>query len=418
MFLEKANFTGRKNRIAVGYDIGDDTSQISFSRAGEASPETVSVVTGEEQYNFPTVLCRKAESNQWLFGREAVRQAEEGKAVLVERLLTLARAGTKIQVGEEAFDPVALLALFMKRSLSLLSMTASPEQIGTMMITVDVLDQRMIEVLAQAVSVMQLPAAHIYFQSHAESFYQYTIHQPRELWMGQVLVCDCDGDRIKTYRLECNRRTVPVVAFVEEREHPGLREDEALLQILQEECADRAISSAYLIGKGFEGDWYPVSLRYLCRGRRVFRGNNLYSKGACYGAEGKAVPDEAQKACIFLGKDKLKANLGMKALRRGEDSYYALLDAGINWFEAQKQCEFYLEESNSFSIRITSLTGKESRELEIILNGLPRRGERASRIGMSISMQSEKDVCMTLEDLGFGEIYPATHKTWQENFTI
>lgn len=419
MFLEKGNLPGRKNRIIIGYDLSDEHSQISFCRVDGGEPETVSVVEGEEQYDFPTVLARRPDMNQWFFGREARREAESGNGILVEHLLTLALTEETVAVGTETFSPVALLALFMKRSLSLLGMDRAVEETEALAVTVESLDQRTAQVLAEAVSIMQLQTEHVFFQSYGECFYQYMLHQPRELWLGQSLVCEYEGGRLKTYRMECNRRTTPVVVLVEERVYPDPeKSDKALFSVLEESCKSRVVSSAYLVGTGFEGDWYQDSLRYLCRGRRVFRGNNLYSKGACYGAGERLQPGEIGKQYVFLGRDTLKANLGMNVLRGGEDSYYALLNAGVEWYEANKQCEFYLESGNSFSIIITPLTGKESKEVEIILNDLPVRSERTTRIRMTLSLESESDVAITLEDLGFGEIYPATHMIWHEKLRM
>ena len=56
--------------------------------------------------------------------------------------------------------------------------------------------------------------------------------------------------------------------------------------------------------------------------------------------------------------------------------------------------------------------------MEMVLHNLPKRRERATKIRMSVSMKSEKEVSVVLQDLGFGEIYPATQKTWQEEFEI
>ena len=417
--MELGGLIGKKNKILVGFDLGDDTSQISYCRMNEEEPETVSVVPGEEQFDFPTALARKPDVNQWMYGREAMEMAWAGTAIPVEGLLSLALAGEQIAVDEETFDPVALLALFMKRSLGLLAPVASPEQIEALFVTVENPDQRMTQVLAQAVSAMQLPLKLVYFPGYGESFYQYMLHQPRELWMGQALVCEYEKDRLRTYRMECNRRTTPVVVLIEEQTYPDPESrDRELLGVLQESCKGRIISSVYLVGKGFEGDWYQESLRYLCRGRRVFRGNNLYSKGACYGARERLSPGEVGKQHVFLGRDTLKANLGMRVLRGGTDSYYALLDAGMSWYEAEKECEFYLESGNSFTLVITPLTGKGSKEVEIILNDMPLRSERASRIRMKLVMESEQDVSVTLEDMGFGEIFPATHKIWQEKLRL
>lgn len=52
----------------------------------------------------------------------------------------------------------------------------------------------------------------------------------------------------------------------------------------------------------------------------------------------------------------MKSNIGMKVRRQGEESYQALLDAGINWYEAQNTMEFYLLEGRAVEILITSLT--------------------------------------------------------------
>ena len=37
----------------------------------------------------------------------------------------------------------------------------------------------------------------------------------------------------------------------------------------------------FLTGSGFEGNWMKKTLTYLCAGRRVFLGQNLYANGAC-----------------------------------------------------------------------------------------------------------------------------------------
>lgn len=419
MFLEKGAFAGKKNKMIVGYDLGDKNSQISYCRMDGGEPESAAMTAGREQYDFPTVLGKRREVNQWVCGMEAWRLAESGNGILVENLLTLARRGEEVAVGGESFDPVALLALFMKRSLSLLGIPLASQQIDTLMITVETLDGRTVEILTQAAAMMQMPGVQILFQSYVESFYHYMIHQPQELRQAQVLLCDFEAERLNICRMECNRRTQPMAVFVEDTAYPQQKqEDKEFLEILKEHCRERIYSAVYLIGKGFEQEWYHDSLYYLCRGRRVFRGNNLYSKGACYAGREKAEPDEEQKQYVFLGKDKLKANIGMKVLRRGEDSYFALLDAGTSWYEAKKECEFILESGNSFSMIVTPLNGKEGKCVEIVLHSLPKRGERAAKIRLSISMKSENEVSVKVRDLGFGEIYPATDKVWQEEFEL
>ncbi len=424
-----------KDKIIVGYDLGDGFSQISYCTYDDAAPETLAVIAGTESYNIPTVLCKRQGVNQWFYGKEAIKHAETEGGSLLTNLVELARQGEKVVLEETEFDPVALLTLFVKRSLALISMVSGVEKIGALMITCENLDPVMVDILNTVVAGLSLKTKTICYQSHVESVYYYTLHQPTELWQRQVLICDYNGAGIKVYRMECNRRTTPIVAFVEEsvfpfrdyrelteaevmRESIAGRMDTEFLEILQKLNEGQIISSAYLLGDGFKEEWMKESLQYLCRGKRVFQGNNLYSKGACLGMREKISPSAIGKEYVFLGKEKLKANVGMRVMRRGEASYCALLDAGTSWYEANHVLEFLLETDNTFTLVITPLNGREIKYAQVTLEGLPLRPNAASRLRMELDMPTETCIRLTVEDLGFGEIFPASNQKWTESFEV
>ena len=117
------------------------------------------------------------------------------------------------------FDPVALLTLFVRRSMALMNFIAPVEKIDGIMFTVDEPDDRMVEILLLIAANLGLKTSHVYLQSHTESFYSFMLHQPSELWYHQVLACEHDGMRLKLYRMECNKHTTPVVVLIEEQMH-------------------------------------------------------------------------------------------------------------------------------------------------------------------------------------------------------
>lgn len=204
---------------------------------------------------------------------------------------------------------------------------------------------------------------------------------------------------------------------MEEREFPFPvpESDEKMLEIATSLCGNQIVSSVYLIGEAFSQEWMKESLRYLCHGRRVFQGNNLFSKGACYSMMERLAPSEAGKNHVFLGDDKLKSNIGMKILRQGEESYCALLDAGINWYEAKNSMEFYLLEGRAVEILITSLTGKGNRIARIVPEELQ---EGITRLKISVEMRDDTHLMVELEDLGFGTFRAATHHIWKEEIEL
>lgn len=434
------------DKIIIGYDLGDRFSQISYSYLTQDSEvETLSCVAGEEYYNIPTVLCKRQGTGQWFFGREALRfsQDDPASSIMVERLVELALAGEQVLIDGETYDSVALLTLFMKRSLGLLSLVSAPERIVAMMITCRKLDGALIEVLNQAVTGLGLGYTRVYYQSYAESFYDYMLYQPRDLWAYQTVLFDYREDGIYSMRMECNKRTTPIVAYVYQELYPfdgesclpdigGLdadrvaRLDRELLGVVRQECDRGTVSSVYLIGESFAQEWMSQSLQYLCRGRRVFQGVNLYSKGAVYCLLDKHFGSKAGKEHVFLGGDKLKYNIGMEVLRQGEESYYALLDAGENWYESEYSCEFYVRKAAPIGLVITPLIDGGVTRASLSLGELPQEEVpeedgfgccEFSRIRMRLYMEGERSLCAELEDMGFGEIRPATELTWRQRIT-
>lgn len=435
MFLDAKELFTKKNKIVIGYDLSCDYAQLSVLplHSREEEPETISMVAGSEQYQIPLALCKRKEVNQWFYGKEALRCAQQGEGDLVTDLCHRAFAREQITVGEESFSAVSLLALYIKRTLSLVQASAT-DALAALLITVPELDHEKLMVLSETAALLQLKTDRLFVHNHMESFYEYMIHQPKELWKNQVVVFDYTREYMRSYRMECNKRTTPIVVFIEERSWPKLCKqpflnetdqeiiyqewDRLLGEAAQQVLDTRLISAVYLIGDGFHGDWCKESLKLICRGRRVFQGSNLYSKGACYGAMEKLEQTELGRGYVFLGNEKIKSNVGMRVLRRGEPSYFALLDAGVTWFEASGKCEVILESGNSFSILVTPVTRGSVKELEVILDGLVQRGRGMTRLAVCVRMVSVERCRIEVEDLGFGEIAAATNKKWQEEFVL
>ncbi|MDE6891169.1 MAG: hypothetical protein K2P50_05160 [Lachnospiraceae bacterium] len=436
MLQNQKDFIGKKNgkKIIVGYDLGRERAQISYCGLEESEPETISAVAGTEQYNIPAVLCKRSGVSQWYYGKEALKFAEEEEGIVVEHLLTLAERGEDVLVEGEVFDPVALLTLFIKRSLSLLSMRVPLNQIEAFMFTVEELTPRIVDVLGKVAVGLQLKAKHIAFQNYSESFYAYTLHQEREIWKNDVVVFEYDHT-LKVLCLECNRRTRPQVVFIQQwnfpkierrvwKEEEGERQqqmdelDALFLHLAGEVLTGRLVSTVFLLGDGFKENWMKESLKFLCRNRRVFQGNNLYSKGACYGMRERLSPGREWQEYVYLGDEKLKSNIGLRALRQGEDSYFAVLDAGTNWYEASSEFEIILEDGNTVEFVITPLTGGNVTNRTVSLEGLPERPGRTTRLNVQVEMASVSQVIITVSDEGFGELFKSSGKAWTRTITV
>lgn len=433
MLFGKDSFR-KKNmgKYIIGYELGKQYIQMSYLKIGEKEPQTLSMIAGQEQYNIPFALYKQEDNNLWYIGKEAlIRQKEQGGILLTDLLQNACKEETT-EVNLESYDSAALLALYVKRSLTYLSMIVPLEKIAAMMFVVEKLDLKTVEVLRKMVDFLQLSKITIQFIEKEESFYYYNLHTDASFWNNQVYLYEMQDVELKSYCLSLNRQTKPVVTLIEKKEYGAFPKiehmpkneeekalwDEAFLEHVTRDMEGKIVSTVYLIGDGFLGEWYQKSVRFLCTKRRVFLGNNLYSKGACHALMDKMEPTELSASYVYLGTDKLKANVGMEILRQGAPSYLAILDGGSSWYDCRNEWDMILEGDNRLIFRITPLNGKNVIQTQIVLHGLQMSKTPLCRVHAEVYMENPQSMKIKLWDKGFGEFYPSGGQYWEENIEL
>ena len=216
----------KKNKVVVGFDLGNDYSQISYCRQNQSMPDTVSLVMGEEQYNIPTILCRKSDVEgeaAWLIGKEALKAAKEEQGALVEDLLLLVKNNTSVKVGADSLSAEELLEIFVKKALAVLYAYIVSEDIAAVAFTMKDMDTDVMETLRRISKNIGQRKMEVYFLSHEDCFFQYIIHQPEEMWIHDVLLYDYKNDGIKSYLLSMNRKTNPVACFIDTTQYSQMK---------------------------------------------------------------------------------------------------------------------------------------------------------------------------------------------------
>jgi hypothetical protein len=432
--MEKA-----RNKVVVGFDLGNSCSQISYCRQDQSMPQTISLVMGEEQYNIPTLLCRKKcddGSFDWSVGNEALKNSSEGQGILVEDLVLIVKNNLTFKVGDEEFTSVELLETFIRKALALLNAYIGNDDISAVAFTTKELTSGLMDQIKAATEGIFKKKTDVYFLSHEDCFFQYMIHQPEEMWIQDVILFDYRNDGIKSYVFSMNRKTIPAACFIDTSDFPhmkmadlsdksnGAKEayykqlDSAFLEIARKHCEDKVVTSVFLLGEYFTKQWCKESLKYMCRGRRVFQGNNLFSKGACYGAREKLFPSTLSTSYIYLSKDKLRANVGMTCDKGQTEIYYPILNAGTSWYEVDKSFDVMLVKGNSITLNIVPIDGHVSRTARISLEGLKVRGNKTNRVGLRFYMENPDAIWLEITDLGFGEFYPSTGQVWKECISV
>lgn len=391
----------QRDKVVIGFDITADYAQLSYYFLDKEKPETL---------------------------RDGAEETGENPLFLFRETENIVAEGVTISTKE-------LLLKFIKKCFSRLNILLSGCVIEAVMITTDVLTDKEADFIEEIKTVFAASGDRVYIQSHAESLFYYILNQEEELRKHDVCVFDFSARKLVSYYFMMNRKTQPVLSFIGKEEYNDFKrlpddikdEDKAniykradwkFLQLLQEFTKEKLMSSVYLLGKGFEGGWYQESLAYLCKTRRVFGGNNLYSMGACYAAKEKLYPGVISNDYLFLGTDKLLSNISVYTACGERQECYPLLDAGVNWYEVKKEEEFFLDEGDTIEFVITSIYGEVEKVHQMNLAGLPKRPPKTTRLKLCLSMESGKRLSVTVTDMGFGSFFTASKKEWKDVITL
>lgn len=402
----------------LGIDLNDEFAMVSYFQSNMGEPDTVSTTAGSEIYQIPAVLAKRQNLSVWYYGDEARRMAKTSEVVCVDALLSRAFHREVIAIGGENYEAVELLALFLRKMIELPQKLGGIGVMNRLILTVERLNAENMKMFWKVASLLGIPTDKFLVIDHKESFYYYALSQQPELWLHDIFLFEASADAVCFYELKRDRRTTPQVVSIRESQKyalAGEQRDEQFLAILQKAFEGKIISSVYLVGDGFDGDWMKQSLSYVCRGRRAFSGKNLFSKGACYAG---AVRGTSTWPCIYMGENEMKFNLSLKVRDKGSMAFYHLITAGRNWFEAKGECEVIFSGTSSVDFWKQLPNSREAKIETLELTDLPARPDRTTRLRILAKPVSDEKVEITIRDLGFGEFFRSSDKTWKYTMSL
>ena len=249
--------------------------------------------------------------------------------------------------------------------------------------------------------------------------------QDEEQRRQSILLVDGWSDaEIVLQSLSFNKKTRPIVCFPGERrlrvpaDADAAEKDGILYGTVKELMQEKEFSAAYLTGETLSSGWMKDSLNLICRGRRAFQGDTLYSKGAAYSTMAACGLASRADKYFYLSSDALRCNVGMQCLKKGRPVYQALLDAGTEWYDAASQIDIILEDGDEIVLLQTPVDSGGPREIAVKLENMPERPRATTRLRVRLSMTAADRMRIEAEDLGFGEIFPSSGMKWEQEIAI
>jgi len=175
----------------IGYDLNEKYCQIRFYSEEAQEPQTME--TTLDNYQIPLAVGKK--EKEWVIGNDAKRLDVLKQGYVAEDLYRRVIRQEKIELGEETFEAIWLLAKFVEISLKGF---ADIQQIVFTVprLTLDI--GRILKGIGQRAGVKK---SRIYVQDYKESFCNYMLYQPKELWQYEAALFHCDRHEVKAYML-------------------------------------------------------------------------------------------------------------------------------------------------------------------------------------------------------------------------
>lgn len=405
-------------KLIIGYDLCEDYTQISCYSYKTSEPIQIETGKGMDNTRIPTALCIHSDTGQWLYGEEAVRLASRGGGILIDQLITKLVTGEELEIFQQKFNGISLLEKYLRKTLTLVKNYFPTETITKMVVTLPDTKPDIVDGVYAALSLMGLEKDRVVVMSHAGAYLYYALSQERTLWMNDVGLFDFSQAGFHFYQISINRRSKPMIAGLTVESFTdtlniNLKKDETVnLSYIFKNIADsllykKIISTLYFTGEGFEGGWADDIIKSLCRGKRGFVGQNLFTKGACYAAK-ELSGDQQLSDIVLINDDMIISNLLVRVYCDARMKDIPLLEAGVPWYEVHPYIEVIPESDVSLELEVQNIITRDINRVKMQLDVLPDRPDRMTRLQLKLACTDQHTAFIQVYDLGFGDIYPGT----------
>lgn len=431
------------NGMIIGIDIGKYDVQVSCLKTQGGQAETISTRMGEETYEIPLCLFKRLDSTAWYYGNKARQNMYSEKGVYIADLWEGTLGNREIVLEDETCSYESLMTIFIEKLFALIVQSGYTQDVRALVFTMENITHEKIIHLKNIVRELPIDSKQVFYVDYKESFGAYATRAPKELWNHEVFLFYYTERRLKAFELRVNQKLLPFQIKIGEIDYgeldyskedletskeAGMDMDSRFQATVQELFAKKIVSSVYLIGDGFQPGWMKDSLRMLCRGRRVFQGNNLFTKGACY--VGEWYLKLQNPVGEYRSSQKLICDVRIPVLnQKREKDYLYVAKAGEPWYHASMDTECLLEavsDNQEHKIQIEMIyygldaqgaRGAEKIE-ELELLEFPNRPPKASRVHIHVEFVDEYTGKIVVKDMGLGEFYLPSELSWNRQFPV
>ncbi|MDO5155288.1 MAG: DUF5716 family protein [Eubacteriales bacterium] len=410
--------------IYLGLDLCKKNIQISFFREDKNEPESIYQLNNTETYQLPNVMFYSLEEEKWYVGNHVSQVRFQTEGVMIEDIVGHIDSDVSVFVGSDIYTYDELLLKLLKLYIEEFISRSEDYQLCGLTIALEQYHPKVYDVLQKLKKELSLSDEQFYVMSHENAFFQYVMNQDETLRNNSVAMFEYGFDGLEYYRIDKVQRGGNRFFYLsrqdlkEDIQYAMLFEDieeldKKFAEVAKVKMRETYISTVYLTGPGFNDDWIVESKKILCDGKRVFMGQNIYTKGACYHAKLGAY--EAVSGSVLATQGSIPFDIGVNIGDvDGRNHFHPIAIGGREWYNMNGKVTVFLDDTNRIEMVYRDKITKEVEKEIIEIHGLPKRPPKTTKLSVEVELFDERMGAIVIRDVGFGKIYPTTNKIYRK----
>ncbi len=332
----------------------------------------------------------------------------------------------KVEVNGMEFDIATLLAGFIGDVLSAVRKCFAGASFSRICITGERMNADDERRLSEALLKLGYDRNRFFIINHANAFMRYMVCADEMRRRQRAVDIDTDSMGCEAYFFNPADRGMGFPAYVEHMDvtqdmnvcisdiEDGEKRAEAFDAVVSHVLMqNRSVGWMYVTGKAADDDRIKNVLRqYASASLKIFSGQNLYSSGACY----RAVNEKTKDGILSDGE--VFHSVSVEGYKDAVIDAIPLVSAGCPLKEAKSKITMIPDNADKIVFRIKDARNGRSETINFPLEGLLNPENKTNRIEIAVRFPDIKTLVIKVRDLGFGDIFPASYRVFEQTIML
>lgn len=404
--------------LMLGIDFSKTDMQISLWNEERTRAEIYNF-TGTQTGEVLPMMVIADEDGKLLVAKEALdysmRTKKQGVTSLYGNF-----SGEPVEMGNGTMTITELFVEYLKSTLGTIRRRYGGAPIARIGMTGERMTTAHIRQLTGVMECLGYEKEKLFFSTHADAFLWYELYESAEQ-NNCSMTMDFDSKGVRTYLLTPEDKGKNLPRFVSTVDYSELtmgnlenildacERAKCFENIAEVALARKKVATLYVTGAFIEDAEITKVLQKLSEeDRRIFAGRGLYCLGACLHAVKEKLPKHT------IADRQIFHNIYLDAYQDAQEGPVRLMMAGEFLEDAKKQVQVILDDTTELRFQVEDVRRGDSIVCTFQPEGMAVRENKTLRLEIEVCFLDYETLVLKVRDIGFGEIYPATYRVWEQ----